>query len=231
MYLLVDIGNTRYKAAIYESGSLSLVSDLATLDGKQAEIKGVFIANVGAEEVIHSIKQQLSLLDVPWIQIQSEATAFGVYNSYSEPEKLGVDRWLAMIAAKHQFPNQALLVIDAGTAVTMDWLDQQGRHQGGWILPGLALQQRAVVTNTAKVVNSTEGVAQLLPANNTISALQAGCLAAVVGAIQLAWQSQPVQRIVLTGGDSNLLVKHLALLPVMIEPLLVFHGLSRYCDA
>lgn len=229
MYLLLDIGNTRCKAALYENGSLRLVQDLATMDINPTDIEAVIVASVAADEQLQVLKQKLKLTDVRWIHVQSEAAAFGIRNSYSEPKKLGVDRWLAMIAAKQQLPNHSIMVIDAGTAVTIDWVDPQGSHQGGWIIPGLAMQQRAVVSNTAKVLNANEFKPVLAPANNTATALQSGCLAAVIGAIQLAWQNHPTQQIILTGGDSLLLASHLDSLPIIIEPLLVFHGLSRYC--
>lgn len=229
MYLLLDIGNSRCKTALYSKGTISLITDLDALINNYSTIKKVFVSCVGAETQMQLIKNQLYFLDIPWVHVKSEKTAFGLLNSYSEPEKLGVDRWLAMIAAKQQFDNQDLLIIDAGTAVTIDWLDQQGNHQGGWILPGITLQQQAVVSNTAKVVKSDDFSAKLLPANTTISALQNGCLAAVVGAIHMAWRTKPVHKIILTGGDSNLLSEHLAQLPLVIEPLLVFKGLSRYC--
>lgn len=229
MDLLIDIGNTRCKAAVYDHGNLSLVADLTDLKAQQLDIKNVYVASVGAKDKLLAIRQQLAWLTASWLEVQSEAAAFGVYNSYQEPAKLGVDRWLAMIAAKQQFPNQAVLVIDAGTAVTIDWLDQHGHHQGGWILPGLVLQQSAVVSNTAKVINSHMPQAELLPATNTVSALQSGCLAAVIGAIDIAMQRHPVQQIVLTGGDSVLLAQHLTSLPIVIQPLLVLQGLSYYC--
>lgn len=229
MYLLLDIGNTRCKAALYTKSTLTLISDLDGLINNYSAIKKVIVSCVGSDAQLKQIKKQLYFLDMPWLQVQSEKKAFGLLNSYSEPEKLGVDRWLAMLAAKQQFDNQDLLIIDAGTAVTIDWLDQQGNHQGGWILPSITLQQQAVVSNTAKVVKANDSNAKLLPANTTINALQNGCLAAVVGAIHMAWRTKPVHKIILTGGDSNLLTEHLAQLPLVIEPLLVFKGLSRYC--
>lgn len=229
MYLLLDIGNTRCKAAIYEKGNLHLVSDLNTIKSNYQPIKKVIVSCVAADSKVQLIKNQLNYLEIPWVYVYAEKTAFGLINSYINPEKLGVDRWLAMIAAKKMFDNQDLLVIDAGTAVTFDWIDQQGNHQGGWILPGIRLQQHAVVSNTDKVINEDNFMAKLLPATNTSSALQNGCLAAIVGAIHMAWQTKRASKIILTGGDSNLFSEHLAQLPVVIEPLLIFKGLSCYC--
>ncbi|MGI5310795.1 type III pantothenate kinase [Rheinheimera sp. WS51] len=230
MFLLIDIGNTRTKAALYKNGALSLITDIDKLEIDKTVLKGVIIASVGAEDQIDSLKLQLNLPHVEWIRVKSQAQLFGVTNSYAIPEKLGVDRWLGLIAAKNRFANENLLIIDAGTAVTIDWLTAEGCHKGGWILPGLQLQQKAVLTNTARVKPDNEYSANLQPGINTAEGLQSGCLAAVVGAIQLAWQTHPGQKIILTGGDSVILSQFLQLLPVVIEPLLIFHGLSYFCE-
>jgi len=230
VYLLLDIGNTREKAALMKNGKVTALPQLATDNLAKLSINAVYFANVAPQEKVDTIRQQLGLAKVPWRQICSEAKAFGVSNGYQQPQTLGVDRWLAMLGAQLLFPAQNVLIVDAGTAVTIDWLAQDGQHGGGWIIPGLKMQQQAVVTNTAKVFNSDIFNGCLAQGTDTVAGLQNGCLAAVLGAIMLAWQQAPCSKLILTGGDSKFLKSNLSDLPIVVEPLLIFHGLSRYID-
>jgi type III pantothenate kinase len=230
VYLLLDIGNTREKAALIKSGKVTALPQLAPDNLARLSIKAVYFASVASQEKVAAIKQQLGLDHLPWRQVYSEAKACGVSNSYQQPQVLGVDRWLAMLGTQLLFPSQNTLIVDAGTAVTIDWLAQDGQHGGGWIIPGLKMQQQAVVKNTAKVFNSEMFNGRLEPGADTVTGLQNGCLAAVLGAIRLAWQQTPRDKLVLTGGDSKFLKSYLSDLPIVVEPLLIFHGLARYID-
>lgn len=230
MYLLLDIGNTREKAALIKSGKVSALPQLAPDNLAGLPLKAVYFASVAPQEKLVAIKQHLGLDHLPWRQVYSEAKAYGVSNSYQQPQMLGVDRWLAMLGTQLLFPSQNTLIVDAGTAVTIDWLAQDGQHGGGWIIPGLKMQQQAVVKNTARVFNAETYNGRLLPGADTVAGLQNGCLAAVLGAIRLAWQQTPCNKLVLTGGDNKFLKPYLSDLPITIEPLLIFHGLGRYID-
>uniref|UniRef100_A0A486XQF5 Type III pantothenate kinase n=1 Tax=Rheinheimera sp. BAL341 TaxID=1708203 RepID=A0A486XQF5_9GAMM len=230
MYLLLDIGNTREKAALVKMGKVTALPQLAPDNLAKLPIKAVYFASVASQEKVAIIKQLLGLDHLPWRQVYSDSQAYGVRNSYQQPQTLGVDRWLAMLGAQLLFPAADLLIVDAGTAVTIDWLNSAGQHEGGWIIPGLKLQQQAVVKNTAKVFNSEMFNGRLEPGTDTVTGLQNGCLAAVLGAIRLAWQQNTATKLILTGGDSKVLKAHLSDLPMVVEPLLIFHGLARYID-
>lgn len=230
MYLLLDIGNTRAKAALIKKGKVSALPQLAPDNLAKLPIKAVYFASVASQEKVQAVRQSLALEHLPWRQIHSESQTFGVSNSYQQPQTLGVDRWLALLGGHLLQPERSLLIVDAGTAVTIDWLAANGQHGGGWIMPGLKLQQQAVVKNTAKVFNADIFHGRLEPGIDTVTGLQNGCLAAVLGAIRLAWQTSPCDKLILTGGDSKFLKPYLADLPVVTEPLLVFHGLARYID-
>lgn len=227
MELLVDIGNSRSKARLFDAGQLTEIQ-LENISAEQwSQIKAVYCASVAADSRVLAIRQQVPSA-IPFTQIQSEAQAFGVSNSYQQPHLLGVDRWLALVAAAESYPNTDLLIADAGTALTIDWLSSAGQHQGGWIMAGQKLQQEAVLSKTAKVFSKELETAQLSPATDTATALYQGAIAALVGAIRQAFALQPVQLIVLTGGDALLLQKYLTDLPVRVEPQLIFQGLARY---
>lgn len=230
MYLLLDIGNTREKAALVKQGKVTALPQLAPENLAKLSLKAVYYASVASQEKVAVIKQLLGLEDLPWRQVHADAQAYGVTSVYQQPQTLGVDRWLAMLGAQLLFPSTSTLIVDAGTAVTLDWLDAEGKHQGGWILPGLKMQQHAVVKNTAKVFNSEMFNGRMEPGEDTVTCLQNGCLASVIGAIRLAWQQNPGQKLLLTGGDSKFLKPHLMDLPLVVEPLLIFHGLARYID-
>ncbi|MDR7122462.1 type III pantothenate kinase [Rheinheimera soli] len=227
MELLLDIGNSRSKARLHDVGALTEIQ-LENISAEQwSSINAVYCASVAADDRVLAIRQQIPSA-IPFIQIRSDAQAFGVTNSYQQPHLLGVDRWLALVAAAELYPNTDLLIADAGTALTIDWLSSTGTHQGGWILAGQKLQQEAVLSKTAKVFSAELETELLSPATDTATALYQGAIAALVGAIRQAWAIKPTQLIILTGGDSLLLQKYLADLPIQLESQLIFQGLARY---
>jgi type III pantothenate kinase len=156
--LLIDAGNTRVKSALLDAeGHLEPLFNVgyAELEGipLTAAVSAVWLAVVSGGErhqaVERWIEQQVQL---PIQQIQSEASAFGVTNAYAQPNSLGVDRWLAMIGAYNE-QAKATLIIDAGTAITADWIDANGVHLGGWIAPGVDLMQQSVTSRAPRVFN------------------------------------------------------------------------------
>ncbi|MEE2026017.1 type III pantothenate kinase [Alkalimonas mucilaginosa] len=231
MYLLLDIGNTRSKAMLASCAGTMQRLDLQNNKVDVSKVQAVYYAAVAGQDKVQALKKQLQLQHKPWRQIESEAQIFGVQNCYNQPHLLGVDRWLGMLGANWLLPGNDVLVVDAGTAVTVDWLSASGQHLGGWILPGLKLQQQSVVQKTAKVFNADTHQARLALGDDTVSCLQNGCLVAVLGAIAQAWQLQPMQQLLLTGGDAQLLASYLKQYPLRLEPDLLFYGLGRFIDS
>lgn len=231
MYLLLDIGNTRTKAMLAAQAGQFIPFDVEKDELDSAVVQAVYYAAVAGQDKVQALKKQFTLAEQPWRQIESEAYRFGIRNCYSQPHLLGVDRWLAMLGSNWLYPNTDCVVIDAGTAVTIDWLGADGQHQGGWILPGLKLQQQSVVQKTAKVFNADTHQARLAHGNDTVSCLQNGCLASVLGAIAQGWQLKPMSKMVLTGGDAGLLQGYLKAYPLDVQPHLLFNGLSRFIES
>jgi type III pantothenate kinase len=227
MELLLDIGNSRTKALFYDAGKFSSTELEHISEAQWSSISSVYCASVAADSRVQATRELIPT-GLPFIQVHSEAQAFGVTNSYQKPQLLGVDRWLALIAAAKLYPGQELLIADAGTALTIDWLSCSGLHRGGWILPGQKLQQQAVLSHTAKVFTAELQTQTLAPATDTATALYQGAIAALVGAIRQAWAIKPAQTIILTGGDAELLQKYLTDLPVQLESQLIFQGLALY---
>ena len=120
----------------------------------------------------------------PWFA-RTTAEACGLKNSYAEPGRMGVDRWLAMIAAWDRVRGP-LCVIDAGSALTIDFLDEQGGHRGGYILPGLAMMERALLKDTDRVRFGEAGRDRLEPGDSTEAAVLNGLRLSQVGAMEFA---------------------------------------------
>lgn len=240
MNLLVDIGNSRLKWATFGDGE---IGDMAALDYRQSgfirQLAGAWqalpapdslaIAAVSAKSVSASVTNLAETL-WPGVKIvlpQASAQAFGVSNAYQQPEKLGIDRWLALIGAYHAYSGK-LCVVDCGTAITIDVLQADGRHLGGLIAPGLNLMQKALVAETADLTFSAQNQ-QLVLANETHAAIANGVLMAAAGLIENAVRElAPRSRLILTGGDAELLAEFLSLAPAL-DRALVLKGLAVFC--
>jgi type III pantothenate kinase len=150
--------------------------------------------------------------------IRAAKLAAGVTNAYLQPNALGADRWAAMIAAHHASGN-AVCVIDCGTAITIDVVDDAGIHQGGLIAPGLDMMKRSLVKETA-AIGSLPGEAGATPpllSRNTADAVNSGVMrmaAALIDRVigELASGYGRTLEAVITGGDAE------RLLPVLCRP-------------
>lgn len=107
--------------------------------------------------------------------VTSTAAAGGVRNAYTQPEQLGVDRWLAVIGA-HALERGAVCVVSAGTALTIDGIDADGRHLGGIIVPGLDLMISSLLRSTSDIAQRAQqgGTTEGLFADNTLGAIRQG---------------------------------------------------------
>lgn len=158
--------------------------------------------------------------------------AYGVTNGYTQPRKLGVDRWAAMVGARHEF-RTALCIVDAGTAITIDALDSDGVHIGGQILPGLDMMTTSLDRNTSDIAAATgksagPGPGMAIFGRRTADALRSGAMAAAAGAIEFSARRLREHgmraKIVLTGGDASRILKQLNS-KVIHRPHLVLSGL------
>lgn len=161
---------------------------------------------------------------------RSTAQCAGVRNGYTDPERLGVDRWLALLAARAQ-SSAPLLVVDAGSAVTVDLLDSEGQHLGGYIGPGLQLMARALGRDTQGVqVALADSLLIPAPGRDTRSAVNGALAAMVTGLVEQARRElvartgiRPTE-VVVTGGDAKLVCECMAGAQEM--PELVLDGLQ-----
>ncbi|MGZ4969418.1 MAG: type III pantothenate kinase [Methylobacter sp.] len=235
MNLLIDMGNTRLKWAFTTAGQIMPGSPLLNGQINRNELvalwKGIYrprrvaISCVSASELldlVQSIARQL-WLDVDIILVKPQAQAFGVINAYREPDKLGVDRWLSLVAVWQKYKSPACIV-DCGTAITVDLIGADGRHQGGLISPGLKLMKESLGHGTqALPFIVTKHVFGL--ASYTEAAIYSGTLMAAIGLIEHVLAIQPANiRLILTGGDAELIAGQLGVASI-IDPDLVLRGL------
>ncbi|TQV67295.1 type III pantothenate kinase [Exilibacterium tricleocarpae] len=154
----------------------------------------------------------------------------GVTNAYRDPSAMGVDRWLAVLAAYQQW-QRACLIVDCGSAVTLDMVDNEGLHLGGYIVPGLQLMRRALFRDTDAVKVEAAAAASLDPADNTADAVNRGLLLMTVGFVTEAYRrlvaelETPVT-VVVTGGDGERVGALLSSIDARICPDLVLDGLA-----
>ncbi len=214
MLLVIDIGNTRTKWALADdNGHLTELEVCMNADISKAKFplkqaSKVVIANVAGDAVAQKMTQLLTSLTLPLPVhfVTVKAQACGVKNKYAA--NLGIDRWAALVAA-WQHTKHATVVVNAGTAVTIDAL-VEGVFLGGSIMPGLGLLRDALSNNTALLksqLNVGEGVFAEFPAN-TPDAIETGCLNAVVGTIHLMQKrlekrSGWLPKLVISGGDAR----------------------------
>jgi type III pantothenate kinase len=220
MILAIDAGNSRIKWRLTDGGQqIAHGAELTNkvLEGEALSFSGikppseVRIANVAGAEVVDSLKQQLiSQFNAP-IRFATVSGALGELScAYEDPETLGVDRWLAIASAYHKY-NQPLMLVDAGSAITVDIIGPDGQHVGGYILPGLTLMHDALWKNTSDVRVVGSGTEELwIPGKNTQQAVNKGCLLAAASAIETLAAQFPV-RIVITGGDAKVISQAISL--------------------
>lgn len=153
----------------------------------------------------------------------------GVTCGYDEPTRLGVDRWLALVAGWNAV-RRAVVVVDLGTAATLDFVTADGRHQGGYIVPGLGLMAAALARETAGVRVAGDLAPDLGPGRSTAQAVRRGSTAMLVDFIgasvaRFVEVDGDSPDVFLTGGDAELVAGRLPF-PVRVEPDLVLDGLA-----
>ena len=237
MILLLDLGNTRIKWALTEHGCLleqGAVENVAKLDHAWASIAPptrILGCAVTAPETQHEVNAHAALrwqIGVEWLVPCAKQA--GVRNSYREPASLGADRWAALLGARAHFPDTALLVVSAGTALVVDALNAEGVFLGGMILPGYRMMKTALYQGTARLPLACGQFANF--PNQTDDAIETGCLSALVGAINAMsarLAPHPVQ-LVLSGGDAERLLPLLDSQAIIIENL-ALRGLAALAAA
>ncbi len=235
--LLIDCGNTYLKWCVFDGENLTEQQSLShedvsvleiykdLLDSQASTCDSIIMVSVLGEVFSAGAQRMTEDAGLSLLVVHSQEKLANVRNAYSEPEKLGSDRLVAMIGAYELVDDlQACIVIDSGTATTIDAVDETGQHLGGVIFPGLELSLESLSDNT-ELLPSLDATEHQFEANglatDTTQAIASGCLLGLASAIdgicnkmqrQLeATSFQPsveVKRI-LCGGGSKALLPHL----------------------
>jgi type III pantothenate kinase len=241
--LLIDLGNSRIKWTQSESEGFLLGGVLAHENNqlntqletalRQLNLRLVHISSVARPEIRQQLHALLERLGVTQDWLVSPAQGLGLTNSYAQPHKLGIDRWLALAAAYANSGGKACCVIDSGTAITVDVCNARGQHQGGLIAPGPLALAQALKAHTALPMATDTLPSSLEFACDTEEALQYGALHAACGVIErafdLAQKKHACATALLTGGGATAL-SHYLRIPHQIEPALVFQGLDLHAQ-
>ncbi|MGB1311035.1 MAG: type III pantothenate kinase [Leucothrix sp.] len=249
MQLLLDMGNSRLKSAVL-SRDKTLTQHVAVAYEPQEPIQ-TLVAHLDQYQTVKSIvivsvlggefRQQLTAIckqrniELQWAI--SEAHAKGIVNQYHKPEQLGADRFVALVGARNLFPDQSCIVIDCGTAVTIDALTDNGVFCGGVIVPGLALWGERLI-GRADQLNDHQVVDTQLLAKNTAQAIGSGSVFGLSCAIEGIYQRMSVElqkvskqavgpKAVICGGDAALVTQYTQL-DFELMPHLVLMGLAAY---
>lgn len=195
--LQFDVGNSSAKWRLVADGEVVLRGQyacgdrdaLAQLANIHPAPQAVWIASVASPsteaELAAAVTELWSL--TPWFA-RSAARSRDLVNSYREPARMGVDRWLAMLGARARTQSR-LCVVDAGSALTIDLVAADGTHEGGYIVPGPALMERALLLDTHRVRFDDDIDYALSPGTSTAEAVRHGIALAQAGAVALALDS------------------------------------------
>jgi type III pantothenate kinase len=236
MIVALDVGNSRIKWGVRDGAAWTARGDLPTEEAARlAEVAGGWprgacvvaccVAGPAVEAIVEAGVAGAGHR-LHWVR-SGEPSAHGVKNGYERPERLGSDRWALLVGARARTAG-ACLVVSAGTATTIDWLDAAGNFRGGLILPGVRLMCAVLASNTAQLPYA-EGEYRDEP-RNTMDAIVSGGLHAQAGAIERMFarvcrEGEAV--CLLTGGAAYRIAPCLAI-PYRLEETLVLDGLLRF---
>ena len=237
MHLVIDIGNTSAKIAVFSQGEIKdmircsnqSLEGLSALCQRYPIQKGIWSSVISLDE---KAQRQLQQLPFPMIEFTYQ-TPVPIRNLYQTPQTLGVDRLAAVIAAYTQKPNHAALVIDAGTCITYDFIDEFGQYHGGNISPGMEMRFKALHEFTSKLPKIQASGETPPYGTSTETAIRSGVIRGIEheisGYIQHLRKNYPSLLVFLTGGnefsfDTNLKSG------IFADGFLVLKGLNSILD-
>lgn len=252
MKLLIDIGNTRAKWALLNASEGVECRGFFDIDSKSLNfkadtfkhVKQAWISCVNKRSKLSLIEQSLKDdLGIDSVNVAVTPSFGELQNNYQALGSLGVDRWVAAIGAHSAFPDVNVIIVDAGTAVTVDMISfdcENGGHvfKGGVIMPGLQMMHHALVGNTAGIKSVITPVQKIVGAT-TQECVNAGVQYGLVGAVEkvvdemrseLKKISDGKIEIVICGGDAHFLESKSSL-PLTLFEDLIFHGLKIMSNA
>jgi type III pantothenate kinase len=248
-FLAIDVGNTRLKWALYDHArpdasllahGAEFLENIETLsEGPWADLPvptRMLGCIVAGDAVRRRVQQQMELWDVSPQWVVPSVSEAGLVNGYDHPGRLGADRWVAMVGARHRMlasgQQRPLVVVMVGTAVTVEAIDQSGKFLGGLILPGHGIMLRALESGTAGLHVPTGEVCPF--PTNTSDALTSGGTYAIAGAcermVQHLHQHTGLEPLCyMTGGAGWKMAPSMSIQFELVENL-IFDGLLTLAD-
>lgn len=242
--LYIDAGNSAIKWALSSADTLSEMVSLSYPEKISSEIFidvwkqvdkpiRVVASSVGSEIIWQAITEACNeLWNIDVQRVSSIKQGYGLINAYDKPSDLGSDRWCAMIGAYHEVKS-AFMLVDAGSAITIDVVNELGQHMGGYITPGLTMMKQSLGVNTAQITVAATDKSlgtSLLPASSTAECVTAGIYLSAVKLIEGIFEKESKNtkdlKCILAGGDANLIADLLSLKYVII-PDVVLRGLAE----
>ncbi|QOL27214.1 type III pantothenate kinase [Thalassotalea sp. LPB0316] len=228
-----------------------LVNDAINEQTLGSLLKGIHticLSSVSDQALYNTINKVASGQGIKVICAKTQASTNGVVCGYDNYQQLGVDRWLAILGADSLKPNTHVVIIDAGTATTVDILTADKRHLGGWILPGVETIHDAITTRAANVKSTYQPIDQLAFGKSTQENVNQASWAATLGLIEMACKilEQTIAtntdennfaqttELIFTGGNGERLMtlfQRNSSLHCSFIDVLVFHGLNQYLQS
>ena len=233
MNLIIDVGNTRIKTAVFDDSKMihneSLTNDSFVSEAKKIIKKykctNAIISSVGSvnKSQIDELRAEINLIELDY------NTKVPFVNKYATPKTLGVDRIALVSSAISKYPNKNVLIIDAGTCITYDFLNNEGNYYGGAISPGLQMRYKALNVFTEKLPLLEASEKFELLGNSTETSIHSGIINGVIneidGIIKQYRKKNTDLTVVLTGGDVNFLSNRLKN-SIFANPNFLLEGLN-----
>ena len=236
--LQLDAGNTSLKWRLISGreilgfgridNSVDWQGALSAIIAPVGKLSGASISMVSGQQRLERLQQILNdVAGVEAIVARTQKHFANVTVIYKKEERLGVDRWLAMLAAHAESPDELKVVVDCGTAITIDVVDKNGDHLGGYIVPGLRLMKESLAVNTADLETVIHPAEAVRLGEETMDCINHGVLAMAIALIDEVCQRYEKPLLYITGGDASQVLEHLKATCIKQHvPDLVMDGLS-----
>ncbi|WOD44400.1 type III pantothenate kinase [Hwangdonia lutea] len=218
MNLIVDVGNTYVKLAVFKDDAIKrkdviklehLLNHIDFLKKEYKSISKVILSSVGKlqDDTVNYIDEHFSL-----IRLNSD-TNLPFTNLYSTPKTLGIDRIALVSASVNKFPENNALIIDAGTCITYDFVNNKNEYLGGAISPGIRMRYKSLHNLTANLPLLETEIPNSITGNSTNASIHSGVVHGVLKEIEGVIRDYELKysdlTVILTGGDANFLSKQL----------------------
>lgn len=237
MIIDIDMGNSRIKwrssacpGQVFAHDTDAEAQAQWRLLGPIARVRiAAVIAPQRVEQMLHWVRRELHV-DAELATVR-DATG-GIHIAYSDPSSLGVDRWLALLAAKTRLDMCDCIIVSAGTALTIDYLDASANHRGGYIIPGWRLAVSALLGDTDRIHCSDPQLKKIWqPGASTLHCVEGGIAlmyrSTLRAALQPGWADFRATHVLVTGGDGEVLSSFVPPeISCLYDPALVLQGLD-----